>query len=422
MDEFNLQRRIVRRLLKEKPGVQAGMESLLRDVIAAPNGDAWNAAAKINWTKGEAAFVKWFENLLKKHPIPRGTELLWFEAPSELNPARTSVSAYEKMGSADDSYGMEADRWWPITPDGYTLPAGLQDLPELERAFSAAGLKRDDFNDSQRRLFPAIYALSYAYVVLLVLNGLPKTSVLKRSEATGGVGVMVGWADGDFDRVGLLDQDGWSPFKVPKISQPPTSKELDPNSLSFNLDKYIKAGGNLEHRDKEHGATILMRSHFDDVKVIRKLLEAGADASAVDREGASVLHHFGACDIPILKLLLTAGAKANHRDQSGETVLDRVLDDGRCTVEHIELLRAAGAKPGKGRDPLMNLAGDGYIDRAVARKMIAYWIAQGYKINSRDRDGRTPLWIALQEHSLDWAWRSTKPMAAWDLISRHCAC
>ncbi|MBC7773574.1 MAG: hypothetical protein H7210_13850 [Pyrinomonadaceae bacterium] len=406
MDDFVLQRRVVRRILKEKPAMQRGMKMVVDEVLAAPKGDAWKPIKKMDWASGEADFVKWFDGLLKKHPIPRGTQLLWFEVPDELNPAFTSASAYQNIGSPDESYGLDADRWWPIKRDGYTLPAGLTHLLELEQGFRSVNIARGERSPLQDRLMPGVLAMSYAYVTLLVINGLPKTSLLNRCETECGIGVLVGWAEGDFDRVGLLSKSGWSPLKPRASTRLPTPEELDPDSFGFNLEKYLKAGGDLEHRDKKTGDTILMRSYYDDAARVRKLLDAGADAAATSHDGSNVLHRFGACEKLLLKLLLDAGAKANHRNSNGETVLDRVIDDGRCTVEHIKLLQDAGARLRQGMDPIQRLATDGVFEPGrlqKIRKILEHWLAQGHRINSRDREGRTPLWIALEAHAQELA-------------------
>lgn len=404
MGEFDLQYRVVRQILKDKPGVRQGMERVVDELAAKPSGKGWRAACKgIDWDKGQARWVRWFDRLLKTHPLPRNSELLWFEVPSNLNPALTSVSAFAKIGSAEESYGLDARRRWPVDPKGNTLDEGLLPLPELEHALLAGGLNRDDESTEQDQLRPGVYALSYAYAILLTLNGLPNTNVLKSLASAGGVGVLVGWADGDFDRVGLLKASGWSTLKPRTSSRSAPPDYMDPDKYGcVNVRGYLKWGGDLEHRGKKHGETVLMKQHYDDTESIRLLLEAGADAKAVDNEGSNVLHWFMPCELSTLKLLLAAGADAKGRNKKGQTVLDTALSRGGCTIQHVELLDAAGARLSRGNNPLFELSQRDASDRAEFKesaKQLRFWLAGRYKLDARDEAGRTPLWVSLEAHA-----------------------
>jgi ankyrin repeat protein len=405
MDDFKLQRALFRIILNDRPTVAKGMALGLSRLAASPHGQLWKQCDGIDWARGEQRWVRWFDALVKKHPLPDPTELLWFETPSELNPAMTSVSGYARIGPAGDRFGINEERSWPQDAKGNTLPAGLHDLPELEEAFGRVGWREAE-DEAASRLLPAVYAISCAYAALLVLNGLPKTTLLSRRKGRGPVAVLLGWAGGDERDLGQLGPDGWAPIRRVRLAGPPDPEVLDPDSYKFDLKQYLAAGGDPDQRDSKEGATILMRPFFESFEFIDRLLAAGADPRAVDKQGKGVLHRLGATEIRTLRRLLDAGADPKLVDKSGRSVLDVVLDDGRCTLKHLELLYGAGARPRaitkEGATPLHALVAEPCSDpssRATFDSLIRFWLARGVKINAPRRDGLPPLWVALQEHA-----------------------
>lgn len=218
MDPFTLQRRVCREILKTRPSAERGMAAALKAVAAAPGGKAWAKAeaAAPDWAALEARWVAWFDALLKEAPPPEPTALLWFERPSDLNPALTSVSGYAELDTADEAWGLEAGRHWPVEESGATQAAALLDLPELDAMFAAAGWGGDDGPDET--LSPGFYALASAATVLLVLNGLPRTRLLALA-GVDRVGVVTGWAEGGEEPVGLLSESGWGTMRRSKSTK-----------------------------------------------------------------------------------------------------------------------------------------------------------------------------------------------------------
>lgn len=427
MDEFALQQRLFREFTKRCPSLQEGMESAIAAVRNAPHGKAWAACTPVDWSMGQARWSAWLERLLNAHPVPKETGLLWFEIPSELNSALTSVSAYAHLDREDESLGMGEGRTWPEDHRGYTIDEALLLLPELDALFAEAGwtLRGDD--RTQDLLRPGVYALSHAYATLLVINGLPRTTLLSRLSAREGVGVVVGWAEGDIGPVGMLSDAGWRPLAIDRCSTKARPEELDPNRLGFNLRKYLANGRDPNWRDPRTGETLLMRERYSDPAVIRALVQAGADVNAADKKGASVIQYFGACALETLQLLLAKGADPHRQEKDGGSLLDRVVGDGRCTLEHLELLWRAGVRPGKDTGPIprpiRELADSGLYDldrETQIKKMLRFWIDRGMDINAHDRDGRSALWVALESHAreltdhLSWLRKNEDLGGQWD--------
>jgi ankyrin repeat protein len=403
MDEFRLQRSLSRWVRAERPTVKKGMAQVLARLVASPNGGVWKQCAAIDWTRGERRWIKWFDALLRKHPIPEATQLLWFETPSELNPAMTSVSAFAKLGPPDERFGLDAKRTWPCNAEGWTLPAGLHDLPELEEAIQRSGFRGGD-DAATGRLSPAVFAISSAYTALLVLNGLSKTGLLSRLRA-GSVAVLFGWAEGDEQEVGHLGLGGWGPIKRVRRTGPPDPKVFDPDSYKFDVKQFVAAGKDPDQRDKA-GRTVVMRLLFRDYSNIDGLLKAGADPRAVDKNGRGLLHHLGKEELRTLRRILEAGANPKQVDKDGWSVMDTVMNSGLCTLQHLQVLHEAGARPRRslmeGGTPLHEVAADSCGEPSDAKSFetfIRFWLERGYKVNARRRDGLTPLWVSLREHA-----------------------
>ncbi len=409
------------------------------------------ACRGVPWERALERWVAWMDGLVRKSPPP-ALGLLWFETPSELNPAMTSVSGWTELGPASDSYGIEEERVWPIDKKGFTLPQGLHLVPEIDLAWKRMGLRDDaDGAAHEDQLLAAVYALAYSCTLLLVINGLPRTRLATGLGAGSSIGVTMGWASGDFEAVGGFGGGKWSAMprvRPPKSTHhdgPPTEKER------FNVRKYFARGGNPHWRDPKTGENMLayasmgdvadvqacikagvdvnakdadgqptlFRYRFNEIKPIRALLDAGADATATWR-GHNILHYCGAASIPILELLVRSGANPRGLNHDGASVLDGVICDGRCTTRHLKFYEARGARVRKCL-PLHRTAEKNCLsNRLEITRMLRYWLSRGFTIEKVDGKGRTPLWTALHEHAaelgehVEWCGRNTYIGGTWD--------
>ncbi|MFN0010443.1 MAG: hypothetical protein ACKVS8_02235 [Phycisphaerales bacterium] len=408
MDEFGLQRSILKEVVKARPSVADGMRAALHKVTRAPGGRAWRTCQDIDWSTGEALWKRWFGTLLKTSPVPQGTELLWFELPSELNPPLTSVSGYAKLGPAAEAYGLDAGRNWPQDNDGSTLPAALLHLSDLERAWEMAGW-RLAADGSDERLLPGVYALSAAYVALLVQNSLPDSGVLRLTGTPNGVAVVVGWAGGGESPLGQLTPQGWGPIKRARPSGSRAAEALDPSSGRFNVQKYIAAGLDVNARD-DWGMPILGQTNVFTPAEVRALLRAGTDVRIKGRGGNTILHLCGAEPLWKIRLVVAAGADVHGRNRAGETILDRVLPDGRCTLAHVRYYERLGVPlratlQGK-NSGLHAVAEHNLYERARFRhikSLIRHHARRSGGVSRRRGDGLDPLWVALRLHAREFA-------------------
>ena len=84
-----------------------------------------------------------------------------------------------------------------------------------------------------------------------------------------------------------------------------------------------------------------------DARLVRLLLDAGADAAAADLSGMTALHYAAALGkAEVVKALLTAGANPNVRDARGVTPLHLATGGGHTEAAALLLAGGADANPG----------------------------------------------------------------------------
>jgi ankyrin repeat protein len=100
-------------------------------------------------------------------------------------------------------------------------------------------------------------------------------------------------------------------------------------------------------RETENGSTPLLWAleggYFEDVSVVRLLLERGADINVQSHSGRTPLHwaSFNGA-LEFVHLLLEHGADVEAKDNDGETALQIAAGEGHDEV--VELLQEHGAK------------------------------------------------------------------------------
>jgi hypothetical protein len=104
---------------------------------------------------------------------------------------------------------------------------------------------------------------------------------------------------------------------------------------------------NINARETENGSTPLLWALeggcFEDVSVVRLLLEHGADINAQNHSGWTPLHWASFNGVlEVVRLLLKHGAEVGAKDNDGKTALQFAAEEGREKV--VELLREHGAK------------------------------------------------------------------------------
>jgi hypothetical protein len=433
MDDFTLQRSVFRHIAKTRPSFDQGIKYVLGRISEAPHGSLWTpcvAKAPKLLAGMLDSWVAWMDRLDKTMPLPENTEVLWFEVPSELNPALTSVSAYDTLGPASEAYGMDEPRTWPENEDGTTHESGLWSMPQLDQLLALAGWGSPN-SDVQRRLRPGVYALHYAATALLVLNGLPRTLLAKRlSKQPKGLSATVGWASGDCDALGTLTGRSWQKLRrATPIHASPTPYQLDIESLGFDARKFLAAGGDPNACSKagdpvmiaamdldvatiralkaagadfratgKNGWSVLFRHWTSDLRILRELLASGADPNAKANNGMPVLYQFSSRDWAVVKMLIDHGANPNARYQG--TFLDSCIGYASIPIHGLEALWRMGVRFSGSFEPVCRVVSRGFIlfpSRKAVRDRIRFCIRHGHSLQSPP--ARPPLWTCLLHHA-----------------------
>ena len=115
----------------------------------------------------------------------------------------------------------------------------------------------------------------------------------------------------------------------------------------------MAAGASQANRSSDNCSLLHFAAQGGCLEVVRKLLSAGADVNAKDKEGLTPLHYAASADEDenhsecVLKLLLESGASVGAKDNCDRTPLHYAAV-GDC-LDHVHLLVAAGADK-KARD------------------------------------------------------------------------
>ena len=192
----------------------------------------------------------------------------------------------------------------------------------------------------------------------------------------------------------------WAPWRKPADVAVGARNELAARKLDFTQQEFlrclgkgrereaelfIKGGIDVNTRNQDQATPLHFSSYAGQARILGLLLEAKAEANAVDRSGLSALHL--AANRPIADMLLKAGANPNLPDRQGRTPLHRAVESGNLEV--VATLIDHGAEinrqNGEGNTPL-HLAANGN-----QQKIVELLLAKGANARIKNRLGIAPV-------------------------------
>ena len=172
------------------------------------------------------------------------------------------------------------------------------------------------------------------------------------------------------------------------------------NDIQFSYFQTAVSERNLNYRFGDGQTPLHIAAIKNHKSIARYLLVNGADTSAQDITGATPLHEavrYG--DIDIAKALLENGADANAEDNLGKTPVMLIIPDREQDAMYRLLIayKADVAKKDAYGDTVLHTATMASLSPAVLELLVA----GGADVNARNKDGVSPLLIAVQKRNFD---------------------
>lgn len=167
----------------------------------------------------------------------------------------------------------------------------------------------------------------------------------------------------------------------------------------------LDSGAYVDARDDNGDTSLIAAAIMGSSETVKLLLERGADVNAKNNLGSTALIEAAAMDkTDIVELLLSSGADKKVTNIAGLTALDAALIEKHAEMAH--LLRSGAGK----RQAVPDSNSDSYAELNAALHQAAIdgdvskirgLLASGANVNAKNKDGRTPLILAVLQGRVD---------------------
>ena len=162
----------------------------------------------------------------------------------------------------------------------------------------------------------------------------------------------------------------------------------------------LEKGADVNAVDKGGATALIYAADGGHVKVVGLLLEKGADVNAKNKGGWTALMWAATGSssrrTEMVKLLIAKGADVNAKDQTGATALMGSSRQGNLRAVKLLVEKGAdvNAKDRGGASALIEASTNGHLD------IVKLLLEKGADVNAKDNEGKTPLmWASEKGHS-----------------------
>lgn len=168
-------------------------------------------------------------------------------------------------------------------------------------------------------------------------------------------------------------------------------EKIDGEVLISIIEKFHEAGADLTAMNKQ-GQTLLMTLGCFSQKVAQWLIDKGIDVKIKDKAGETAL--FSAKTPEVMDVLIKAGLDINEKNSSGETPLMDYVKYGSDRFKMLKAAIAAGADL-KATDNSGNSILHAAVSANYTQEVVQTLLAAGCDPKAKNKSGRSPLFYAV---------------------------
>lgn len=274
------------------------------------------------------------------------------------------------------------------------LQAGATPLNDTYQVFETAAIKRNFamyFDDGNTPLHIAARDGENGIALFL----LDKNISIDAKNASNATALHEAVRNGNSETALLLLNAGADVNARDSFGNTPLHLVMPEASRAILFDMLLSFGADVSARDTygEMPLHIAARIDMSD-DIIQRLVFAGSDVNARNKKGETPLMiALERMQLNQAKLLVALGAHIHDEDNSGKSSYARAIDLGIDAIKILITSQNSNTSDGSGRSPLHTA-----IIKNASTEIVEYLLACNAQVNMRDKDGNTPLHIAVRQN------------------------